>query len=334
MPWPLKVACWWFVLLTSGVCSAVAFDVTDGFLAALDYETLLFIALGSGQFVALGTGFVFGICRGQRAWVESPYLLIGLMVTTGCVLSFIENSTSCGWVVCSLAGTAIPLVLMELPASRRWFASRRRTGEMGLGCGFILVALVVLVLLGQSACPPKSRNKMLSANASRMKICGGAVLWALEDSNRANEMRLGGADLNSCSNSIEFLEVLSKMVDASVAANILRESRSWSIAVNLPADAPDTFPMMISANVDPRIVPREWDGKTGKEEILEMVPLKGAEPLKGIGNGAIVIMRKDGVGQVIRRRSLKRGRILGVCPYRLGEDVYFLTPVGKVRLDR
>ena len=75
-------------------------------------------------------------------------------------------------------------------------------------------------------------------------------------------------------------------------------------------------------------MPREWDGKTDKDKLLELNPLEGVEPLR-FGNKAIVVVRKGGAAQVIKRRYMKLGTIFGDKPFKLGKDTYFLTPVGR-----
>lgn len=85
---------------------------------------------------------------------------------------------------------------------------------------------------------------------------------------------------------------------------------------------------MITANVDPAGLPREWDGVTDSDKQLDLKPLEGVEPLR-FGDKAIVVVRKDGAAQVIKRRYMKLGTILGGKPYKLDADTYFLTPVGR-----
>ena len=88
------------------------------------------------------------------------------------------------------------------------------------------------------------------------------------------------------------------------------------------AVAVDTFPVMITANVDPAELPREWDGETDKDKLLELEPLEGAEPLR-FGNRAIVVVRKGGAAQVIKRKYMKLRTIFGDKPFKLGKDTYY-----------
>ena len=75
---------------------------------------------------------------------------------------------------------------------------------------------------------------------------------------------------------------------------------------------------------------REWDGETDKDKLLELKPLEGAEPLR-FGNRAIVVVRKGGAAQVIKRKYMKLRAIFGDKPFKLGKDTYYLTPIGRRR---
>ena len=136
-----------------------------------------------------------------------------------------------------------------------------------------------------------------------------------------------GVDVTACTNSLELAEKIGACYGGD-PEEMSRAGRMWSFAVNVPSDAPDTFPVMITANVDPAELPREWDGETDKDKLLELKPLEGVEPLR-FGNRAIVVVRKGGAAQVIKRKYMKLGTIFGDKPFRLGKDTYYLTPVGR-----
>jgi len=87
---------------------------------------------------------------------------------------------------------------------------------------------------------------------------------------------------------------------------------------------------MISANVLPSFVPREWAGGTNRTERFDWKPLEGAWPMS-LGDKAVVVVRKSGVAAVIKRKYARGRCLLGDRPYKLGDDFYYLTPVGKVK---
>ena len=164
----------------------------------------------------------------------------------------------------------------------------------------------------------------MSAQANR-----GRNVFITLNRNAAEKLAVPSwAELCSCSNSVEFAEKVSAGLDEDGKVLLFRAAREWSFAVNVPPDAPDTFPIMISANVDPSGLPREWDGVTDKDTLLELKPLEGVEPLR-FGDKAIVIVRKGGAAQVIKRKYMKLKTIFGDKPFKLGKDTYYLTPVGR-----
>ena len=63
---------------------------------------------------------------------------------------------------------------------------------------------------------------------------------------------------------------------------------------------------------------------------FELARLPGADELR-IGKKAVGIVRRGGASNVLKARYCKLKFIL-IGPYELGEDTYFLTPAGKVRL--
>ena len=137
-------------------------------------------------------------------------------------------------------------------------------------------------------------------------------------------------DPTTCSNSVEFIEKLLVQYKPDEKAEWVRkESRRWSVAVNVPESATN-FPVFVSANLDPSQFPRAWDGVTDADQKFELAQLPGADELR-IGKKAVVIVRKGGAASVCKAKYCELRYIFSFCPYELGEDTYFLTPAGKVR---
>ena len=202
-----------------------------------------------------------------------------------------------------------------------------RQKGFGIGCGTLIV-LVFVGMMVPMIIDDRPERKMLSAYTGAQANRGRNVFITL---NRAAAEELAApswAELRSCSNSVEFAEKVSAGLDEDGKELLLRAGKEWSFAVNAPPDAPDSFPIMVTANVDPSGLPREWDGVTNKDKLLELKPLEGAEPLR-FGNKAIVVVRKSGAAQVIKRKYMKLGTIFGDKPFKLGKYAYYLTPVGR-----
>ena len=330
MPWPVRIALGWFALLAIACCvpcvCMLAEFCRDG--AGLGEWVLgLVTCLG---FISLGAGLVLAILRGKREGLTLSYLLIGVFAF------FVPLTGSSCWeltpgltvyLIAVACATIVPLSFLYFPSSNRWFAAFPRQKGFGIGCGTLLI-LAFVGLIGGSIDVGTPERKMISASTSAQANRGRNVFITLNRT-AAEELAVPSwAELCSCSNSVEFAEKVSAGLDEDGKKLMLRAGREWSFAVNVPHDAPDTFPVMITANVDPAVLPREWDGKTGKDELIELKPIEGVEPLR-FGNRGIVVVRKGGAAQVVKRRYMKLGTIFGDKPFKLGKDTYFLTPVGR-----
>ena len=96
---------------------------------------------------------------------------------------------------------------------------------------------------------------------------------------------------------------------------------------NVPESATN-FPVFVSADLDPSQFPRAWDGVMDADRKFELAQLPGADELR-IGKKAVVIVRKGGAASVHKAKYCTLKHVLN-GPYELGEDTYFLAPVGKV----
>ena len=64
-----------------------------------------------------------------------------------------------------------------------------------------------------------------------------------------------------------------------------------------------------------------------------LLTLVGAPPSR-LGNFAMVVVRKGGAAQVIKRKYMIPKCVFSRTPYELGPDTYFLTPVGRRNLSQ
>ena len=325
MPWPVRIALGWFVLLAIACCVPLVY-VQTLWREGWGFGWMLWQHIACFGAIALGAGFVAAILCGRRNWVTIPYFLIGLLFFC---LPMINSGT--GLIIYRVAvavGTVVPLVLLYGPSSSNlWFLSFPLQRGLGTGCCTLLV-LAIVGLMASMIDVERPERKMLSAAMSAQANRGRNVFITL-NRNAAEKLAVPSwAELCSCSNSVEFAEKVSAGLDEDGKVLLFRAGREWSFAVNVPPDAPDMFPIMISANVDPSGLPREWDGVTDKDTLLELKPLEGVEPLR-FGDKAIVIVRKGGAAQVIKRKYMKLKTIFGDKPFKLGKDTYYLTPVGR-----
>jgi len=321
MPWTVRVVKWWFALLAVASFAPIVYFACYWVVEGEEASNIIFELLASLSILTLGIGFLTGICRGLRHGVEVPYSMAGTVAAVG-VLRIVGSM----WLLSGVAtATILPLVLLHLPASNRWFEEVGSPKECGMGC-CALAVLVVCIVVWPMFYVPRSR----SAHQAVLAMRGHRVFAELLVMNET-ERAVGGTwvDPNICSNSCEYVERLCAQFGKDANVDAVRVGREWSFAVNVPVDAPDTFPLMVSANVTPRIVPRVWDGVTGKDESVELKPLEGIDTLPKIGTKAVVVVRKGGAAQVVKRKYASRRFLLGEHPYKLGDDFYYLTPVGR-----
>ena len=331
MPWPVRIALGWFVLLV--IFSSMTLLSLQGMwihIGELGLCWMLRTQVACIGYVALGVGFVVAILYGRRKWVRIPYLLIGLMIAillsaSGPFPPLPGMPNNC-FAALLWGVTAIPIALLHLPSANRWFSAFPRRERLGVGC----CALVVLAIVGMMACigdvTAESTRKNDAALMSVTAMRGRNVFRLLMKNEVMREDGASGVDVATCTNSCELVEELCACFENETG--LAAWGKEWSFAVNVPPDAPDTFPVMITANVDPAELPSEWDGETDKDKLLELKPLEGVEPLR-FGNRAIVVVRKGGASQVVKRKSMTLGTIFGDKPFKFGKDTYFLTPVGR-----
>ena len=315
MPWPVRIALGWFVLLAVACCVPLVLAVVE-WGCGVKGSSVWGIVHGL-FFIALGVGFVLAVLRGNRGLLTIGYGLIGVLGSL--LLNFLCHSVVGAFGVG--AATVIPLVMVYLPTANQWYAMMPRRKRAGFGFWMAVAAVLGLVL---GAVPFDTERAFISA-AENIRVVQARSLFCLLVANATcEESGAQWVDVTKCTNTLELVEklrnciALSEMEEVDVS-NADRAARQFSIAVNLPDDVPDTFPLMISVNLDPAELPREWDGETDKDKMLELKPLEGVEPLRFDDRG-IVVVRKSGAAQVIRRKFMTSGRIYGDKPFKFGED--------------
>ena len=326
MPWPVQAAKWWFVLLAVASCVPfvrIVFSICCGAQDLLD-EMLAVGIVGFLALAALGFGFVRGVCKGPRRWVAVPYLLIGCFPFSATCARLLQDEVTpvaLAWLVSVAIATILPVGLLYLPASNRWYAAICPRKKSGIDCA-LMVTLVVLGLMFVSflcslVCTLWTPNVHEVAMTGRV-----AFIELLTKNERARIEGRAWVDPAACSNSIEYVEKLCVLFDAKHSCDAGKIGHRWAFAANFPDDAPDTFPVMM--NISPQVVPKEWDGETGGDERVAV------DVWPGNGMKSAVIIRKGGALQVLKRKHATRKAILGVQPYRLGEGFHYLTPNGRI----
>ena len=120
--------------------------------------------------------------------------------------------------------------------------------------------------------------------------------------------------------------------NAVVGTTIPAAGLDWCIAANLNDGMPDFMPVLISANFNPALLLRKWDGRTDGEKPLPVGPASGA-PKSMFGDQAIVVVRKGGAVEVIKAKSLTYDVLYKKQAFDLTNmkpPFKYLTPTGVV----
>ena len=320
MPWAVRIALGWFILLAIACCAPFVFWLCPLLLSG-DVQEALWNLVPCVGLMALGGGFVWAIICGRRIWVTVPYLFIALQFV---FIIFPSES----WVgpecyIIWAAATFGPLVMLHLPSSNRWFATFPLQEKMRVGCMVLAVLPIVGCLWGAIDVAPRP---YASREMHAQMTCGRNVFLLLTRNEHARQKGKNWIDPGSCSNSVEFVERLCAKFDG--VEHLIHAGGQWSFAINVPSEVSDSFPVMMSANVDPAQLPREWDGVTDKDVHLELKRIDGSAPMD-FDDKFMVVIRKGGAVQILKRKYAIRRHVLGDAPYRLGKDTCFLTPAGK-----
>lgn len=331
MPLAVRIAFGWFVLLTVASVMPSVYEALRSNSDGTGFDRLISALVCNVGMAALCMGFALAVVRRKWSWVRVPYLVIGAVVVLAlCLMIWREPAAELALGLgLAVAMTAFPLVMLELPSAVRWRnavprkSDRCRGGAVALT---LLLAGLVLVCMEPLICAWRA-SRMTMAGRQTLRGRRLFMLWS-----RNEEERKAGrdfVDVAACTNAGEFVERLCARWGGGTAAG----RNEWSFAVNLPEDAPDDFPVMISANVDPSGLPRKWDGQFEPAAHDWLKPLAGAPPSR-LGNFAMVVVRKGGAAQVIKRKYMIPKCVFSRTPYELGPDTYFLTPVGRRNLSQ
>ena len=139
-----------------------------------------------------------------------------------------------------------------------------------------------------------------------------------------------GIVLPSCSNTntAQFIEqhLSTRSVSNELAETAINIENRWNIAVSVSNDCNGTFPVMISANFNPRLL----EGSVDDETLLRIGRETGAS-LSLLDDRAIVLVRKDGSCEVINAKHCTRKSILGTSCAGNSSAIY-LTPEGVIAI--
>lgn len=329
-PLPVKIVeaiAWTYVALSLvGVLGAMVAECRGNGGALM---SLFGILMGGSFPVALSFGMVLSLRRGCRAWFVMPNTIATLLCLFGSAVVLCESISAValflGLVALSLF--VVPLVLLYMPTSTRWFKAKAENGRPdSLGC--LGVFLLFVLFIGAGLIFPNIicyRGAKNNAQSYRMAILGRNLSISMIENQLAHESGGDWIDPASFTNSTQYVKAL--WAKCEEGKSFCPYADSWCIAVNPPDN--DKFPVMVTANIDPRELLRPQD---------ENRPLKLICPKEWGGacfkfcEKACVIVYKGGAAQIFKSKYARPKFMFSDGIPKPGPDTYFLTPTGRVDL--
>ena len=277
--------------------------------------------------LALTLGMILSLRRGSRAWFVVPNTIVTLLCLFGSAVVLCESISAVALFLglVALLLFVVPLVLLYMPTSTRWFKAKAENGRPdSLGClGVFLLALLFVV--GGSIFPSiicYSRVGRINVQSQMMAMRGRNLYVLMMQDYQEHESGEDWIDPASFTNSTQYVQTLwAKFSDGKGSCPC---PDSWCVAVNSPDNG--KFPVMVTANIDPRELlqpsgegqplkltcPKEWGG----------VCFKFCEKMG-------VVHYKNGVSQIVKKHMSPKEIFCSGIP-KPGPETYFLTPAGRV----
>lgn len=182
------------------------------------------------------------------------------------------------------------------------------------------VAMGVLFPAGRDSFVPKS-----SAIAMR----GQNLYCMIVQNNVRNNIDGKWFDPQKCSNSVEFITGILSASGADIQEWCCadEEVALWNVAVDVPEDYGELFPVLISANFNPRLLESAID-----DDIQLPIGRASGASLSLLDDKAIILVRKNGSAQVIRAKYCTRRNILKTPRKSSNGSAIYLTTEGKVTI--
>ena len=126
----------------------------------------------------------------------------------------------------------------------------------------------------------------------------------------------------------DLLSALGK--NAVVGKTIGASGLDWCVAANVTDEMPDDTIVLVSANFNPALLLRKWDGRTDGKKMLPIGPRSGAARSM-LGDKAIVIVRKGGAAETIKKKFLTYDVLYKKQAFditNMDPPLMYLTPTG------
>lgn len=329
-PLPVKIVeSVWRVLVALSVLAFIASIALAlrGDIRRFGWEHVLFFSFP----IALTVGMFLLLRQGRRALFLVTYLIVISfpVAALGLILPDAEIAKQLALAAALLSVFAAPIVLLCLPASKRWF--RERLGGKPEPKGSLVCLIAILVLLNLTVIPEIT----ICAGHARAWQDSAAMMFRARDlaeSMALNNTRHGTGedwvDPAACTNSTQFVQALCEKYKGDIgkrSRDLGSYANIWCIAVNPPDD--ESFPRVFTCNIDPR----ELLSQTDVNRLLTLTCPKswGGKCFRFCEKGA-VIARVGGATGIVKSKYARLRLIFPKGVPKPASDTYFLTPTGRV----
>lgn len=290
MPLSIRLVLGWFAILIVATLGMLGFCLLQLLGEHKGIGPILTFAAHAVGCLSFPIGLFYGVIRRKRAWVDIPYLIIGATVM---ILSF--GGGHLAFSVGLFIATLLPVVLMNLPVSLRWF-NEEKDQSLGIGCG-LLVLLAAYGVFSSCIFPSDGERRRLVASASALSMKGRNLQQAINT---------GDPDLEN-----------------------LLDLKTWNVLDAGEDTDADIFPIMITANFDVNQIPQSWDGVTDQDRVLPICGFsqKALESslCRNVDKQAIIVVRKGGSAQVVKAKYLTLKNLMGGCSYKLSKPLRVMS---------
>ena len=298
----------------------------------------LFVSACLVSAALLPAGMALGLRRGRRGLFEGPFVFVMGLLLAPC-LSLVFSEWRNGGLVSSppplhyllvlLMVLLVPIVLLRLPSSSRWFAfkSGGRKPRWGIGWHSLAFLTVILFAVVMSLTDSEAYR---SAQVSRLALEARRIHVLQQRNAEARALDETWVDPALCTNAVDYVSRLIARFDTNAVFKISAPAPTWSIAVNVGAvqDLPDTVPVMVSANFDPAQIPQSWSG-THEPDASGLELRRVANLPACLGDQFALVVRRCGSVQSFKARYLHPRVVFGKEPWHLPAGMYWLTPTGR-----
>ena len=189
------------------------------------------------------------------------------------------------------------------------------------------ISVIIVIGVTMGVLFPAGRDSFVPKSYA-LAMRGRNLYHMIEQNNEQRGVDGKWFNPQKCSNSVEFIAgILSISGTKGQEWSCMDEGVAlWNIAIDVSENCGEFFPVMISANFNPRLLERSIDD----DAQLPIGRGSGAS-LSLLDDKGIIIVRKNGSSEVVRAKYCTRGNIFTTscensCP------VTYLTPDGKITI--